>query len=110
MGQGLKGAADTYNQFTNTVFGPLSKVQNISPIPILIGVHLKDLFGMYKNDHIRAAKTFHFIYAFLRKSYFPEVAFGLIYLLEKKTKAFMDILELLGFKESCKKLRPLAKH
>lgn len=110
LGQGLKGAAHTYSQFTDTVFGPLPKVQDIPRMPTLIGVRQEDSFGVYMDDHIGAAKTFDAMYAFLRDSYFPRVAFGPVYLSGKKTKAFMDTLELLGFEGSHGGLRPSAKH
>lgn len=72
---------------------------------IFIGVRQKNLFVVYTNNHIGAVKTFDVMYTFLRDSYFTKVAFGLVYLLEKKIKAFIDILELLGFEKNCKKLR-----
>ena len=61
-------------------------------------------------DRIEAAKIFDAMYAFLSDSYFPRVAFGPVYLSGKKTKAFMNILELLGFEGSRGRLRPSAKH
>lgn len=65
---------------------------------------------MYIDDHIGAVKTFYVMYAFLNDSYFSRVVFGPVYLLEKKTKVFMDTLEFLGFEKSRGRLRPLAKH
>ena len=79
-------------------------------MPILIEVRQKDSFGVFMDDHIRVAKTFDAMYAFLSDRYFPRVAFRPVYLLGKKTKAFMDTLELLEFEGSRGGLRPLAKH
>ncbi len=110
MGQGFKGTAHTYSQFINTVFGPLPKTQNISRMLTLIGVRAEDSFGIYMDDHIGAAITFDAIYTFLHNSYFPRVAFDPVYLSGKKTKAFMNTLELLGFEGSRGWLRPSAKH
>ena len=70
----------------------------------------EDLFGVYMDDHIGAATTFDAMYIFLHNNCFPKVAFGPVYLLGKKTKAFMDTLELLGFERSRGGLRPLTKH
>ena len=79
MGQGLKGAAYTFSQFIDTVFGPLPKVQDIPRMSTLIGVRQKDLFGMYIDNYIGAAKTFDVMYTFLSDSYFLKVAFGSVY-------------------------------
>ncbi len=79
-------------------------------MPTLIGVPAEDSFGVYMDDHIGAATTFDAIYTFLHNSYFPRVAFDPVYLSGKKTKAFMDTLELLGFEGSRSGLRASAKH
>lgn len=110
MEQRLKGVAHTYSQFINTVFGPLPKVQNILQVPTLIGVCQKNLFGVYIDNHIGVAKTFDAMYIFLYNSDFSRIAFGLVYLSKKKTRAFIDTLEPLGFEKSCGRLRPSAKH
>lgn len=110
MEQGLKDAAHIYSQFTNTVFELLPKMQNIWQIPTLIGVCQKNSFSVYINDYIRAVKIFDAMYTFLYNSYFLRVVFNLMYLLEKKIRAFIDNLELLGFERSCRRLKPSAKH
>ena len=102
--------AHTYSQFTDTVFGLLQKVQNIPQMPTLIGVRQENLFGVYIDDHIRVAKTFDVMYTFLSDSYFSRVVFGPVYLLGKKTKAFMDTLKLLGFERSRREFRLSIKH
>lgn len=79
-------------------------------MPILIDICQKNLFGVYINNHIRAAKIFDAIYTFLHNNYFLRVAFGLMYLLGKKTREFIDILKLLEFERNCRRLKPLAKH
>lgn len=106
----MKSAAHTYSQFTYTVFGLLQKVQNILQIPTFIGVRQKDSSSVYINDYIRAVKTFNAMYTILYNNYFLRVAFGLMYLLGKKIRAFIDNLELLGFERSCGGLKPSAKH
>lgn len=79
-------------------------------MPTLIDIYAKDLFGVYMNNHIGAAIIFDTMYTFLHNNYFLRIAFNLIYLLEKKIKAFIDILKLLEFEESCNRLRSSAKH
>lgn len=54
--------------------------------------------------------TFNTMYIFLYNRYFFRVAFELVYLLKKKIKAFIDTLELLGFKKSYGRLKPSAKY
>lgn len=110
IGQRLKDVAYIYSQFTNTIFGLLPKVQKILQMPTFINICKKNLFNIYINDYIGAAKIFEAIYIFLYDNYFLRVAFGLIYLSEKKTKAFVNILKLLGFEKSCEGLRPSVKH
>lgn len=55
-------------------------------MPELIDMHAKDLFGVYLDNYIEAAITLDVIYIFLYNSYFPKVAFGLVYLMEKNQK------------------------
>lgn len=110
MKQGLKDVAHIYSQFTNNVFGLLLKTQNIFQMPIFIVMHADNSLSVYMNDHIEAATPFDFIYIFLHNSHFSRIAFNLIYLEEKKIKAFMDILKLLEFEKSCHRLKSLAKH
>lgn len=50
------------------------------------------------------------MYIFLNNNYFSKVAFSLMYLLGKKTKAFIDILKPLKLKKCYKKLRLLVKY
>lgn len=110
MEQGLKSVAHIYSQFTNTVFGLLPKTQNISQMLTLIDMCAKDLFSVYMDNYIRTATTFDAMYTFLYNNYFLRFAFGSVYLLRKKTKAFIDTLELLRFEKSYSRLTLSAKH
>ncbi len=53
-----EGAAHTYGQFTDTIFGPLPRTQNTSRMPTLIGVRAEDSFGVYMDDHIGGSYYF----------------------------------------------------
>lgn len=110
MGEGLKNTTHIYSQFTDIFFRPQPKTQNICQDFTLINMHIEDLFRVYINDHIRATPIFEAIYIFLHNSYFSRVVFGPVYSSGKKTKAFIDILELLKFQKSCSGLTFLAKH
>lgn len=110
IGQKLKDAAYTYIQFTNNVFGLLPKVHNVPQMPIFINIYQEDSFSIYMDNHIGAAKIFDTMYTCLYKSYFLRVAFGPVYLLGKKTGAFINILKLFEFEKSHKGLRPSVKH
>ncbi len=62
------------------------------------------------DDHLSSAKTFEDMFQFLHKTYFPQVAFGPVYLTGKKTFAFDDKLDILGFEGTTEGLRPSTKH
>lgn len=79
-------------------------------MPTFIDIYKKNSFDVYINNYIGAAKIFQAIYTFLHDNYFSRVVFGLVYLLKKKIKAFVNILKLLGFEQSCKKLKLSAKY
>ncbi|KAI9829385.1 MAG: hypothetical protein M1826_005705 [Phylliscum demangeonii] len=49
-------------------------------------------------------------YDFLHTQYFPRIAFGPVSLQGKKTFAFMDKLDMVGFTVTANGLRPSAKH
>lgn len=110
MSQGLKSTAYTFSQFFITIFEPLSKVHNILQMPTFLSIYQENLFGIYIDNYFRTAKTFDTIYAFLRDSYFSRIVFSLMYLLKKKIKAFMNIVKLLKFEKSCRRLKLLAKY
>lgn len=73
-------------------------------------MYIKDLFGVYIDDHNRVVTTFDTMYMFLYNSYFLRVVFSLVYLLGKMIKIFIDMLQLLGFKSYWDRLRFLAKY
>lgn len=50
------------------------------------------------------------MFQFLYKTYFSYIAFRPVYLTKKKTFAFDDKLDILGFKKTNKKLKLLTKH
>lgn len=52
------------------------------------------------NDYIRIATTCDIIYIFLYKSFTLIIILDLVYLLKKKTKVLIDILEHLQFEEN----------
>lgn len=111
MGQGLKGAAHTYAQFSDLVFGPLpANSDGIPRMSTLIGNHGDHAFQVYMDDHAASATDFESMFTFLHKQYFPRVAFGPVYLLGHKIMVFVDDLELLGFQGSASGLRPSIKH
>lgn len=67
MGQGLKGAAHTYSQFSDLVFCPLPATCNKS-IPrqdTIIGTKENSAFSIYMDNHVGAAKSFDAIFEFL---------------------------------------------
>src|SRR5205809_5113195 len=52
MGQGLKGSAHTYAQFTDLVFGPLSKSKTTPRMNSIIRTHGNGRFSPFMNNHI----------------------------------------------------------
>ena len=62
------------------------------------------------DDYLSSARTFEDIFQFLYKTYFLQVAFGPVYLTERKTFAFHDELDILSFQETNEELRPSTKH
>lgn len=111
MGQGLKGAAHTYSQFTDLVFGPLPKSkEGIGRMPTVIGTGKDSAFGVYMDDHASSARSFDAMFKFLHEIYFPRAAFGPVYLSGRKTSVFTDHLDLLGFRGTEQGIRPSSKH
>ncbi len=110
MGQSLTGATSTYSQFSDIVFGPLSATNKVLRMPTIIGTGKNASFGLYVDDHSSSAKTFENMFQFLHETYFPQVAFGPVFLTGKKTFAFDDKLDILSFEGTNKELRPSTKH
>ena len=110
MGQDLTGAASTYFQFSDIVFGPLPPTNKVFRMPTIIDTGKKESFGLYVDDHLSSAKTFEDMFQFLHETYFPFVAFGPVYPTRKKTFEFDDKLDILGFVGTNKWLRPSTKH
>lgn len=114
MGQGLKGAAHTYFQLSDLVFGPLPAT-NDNSIPrqdTIIGTSTKEesAFSIYMDDHAGAAKNFNAMFTLLHTKYFPRVAFGPVYLAGKKTRIFDACLQILGYEEGNGGSRPSVKY
>ena len=97
MKQGLKGGAHTYAQFTDLVFGPLPKGETTSCMDSIIRTHESNGFSPFIDDHIGGFTDFNSQFRFLHEMYFPWIAFGPVYLSGAKTKAFIKMLELIGF-------------
>jgi len=112
MGQGLKGAAATYTQFGDLVFGPLPKTEEVPAMPSLIGEQSngQEAFSLFMDDHCGSATSFDSMFTFLHEKYFPRVAFGPVYLSGSKTFVFTDSLEMVGFTGGAGGLRPSIKH
>lgn len=110
MGQGLTGFASTYSRFSDIVFGPLPPTNEVLRMPTIIGTGKNSSFGLYMDDHLGSAKTFEDMIQFLHETYFPRVAFEPVYLTGKKTFAFDDKLDILGFEGTNEGLRPSTKH
>src|SRR5437762_9342352 len=110
MGQGLKGGAHTYAQFTDLVFGPLPKSETTPRTDSIIGTHGNGGFSPFMDDHIGGFTDFDSEFKFLHEMYFPRIAFGPVYLSGAKTKAFVRTLELIGFMGSPDGLRPSIRH
>ena len=110
MGQGLKGGTHTYTQFMDLVFGPLPKSKTMPRTDSIIGTHENSRFSPFMDDHIGSFMDFDSQFKFLHEKYFPQIAFGLVYVLGTKTKAFVQTLELIGFTRSPNGLQPSIKH
>lgn len=79
-------------------------------MPTIIGTRKNSSFGLYMDDHLGSAKTFGNMFQFLHETYCFYDVFGPVYLTEKKTFAFDDNLDILGFVETSKGLKPITKH
>jgi len=111
MGQGLKGAAHTYSQFSDLVFGPLpANGVGVGRMPTILGTRKDTAFSVYMDDHAASARTFDSMFEFLHRQYFPRVIFGPVYLSGHKTVIMGDNLDLLGFQGTPEGLRPSLKH
>lgn len=93
MGQGLKGAAATYSQFGDMIFGSISRTKSIKASLSLIGSHLTSTFTLFMDDHMTAEESFETLLEFLHTRYFPKVAFEPVYLAPHKTFVFTDTLK-----------------
>ena len=106
MRQGFKGSAHTYAQFTDLIFGPLPKSETMPRTDLIIETHESNGFSPFMDDHIGGFTDFDTQFRFLHKKYFPQIAFGLVYVSGAKTKAFVKTLELIGFMRSSNSLWP----
>lgn len=110
MGQGLKGAAHTYAQYTDLTFGPLPATKDEKAYETLIGDHGEVAFSPFVDDHIGSATCFDAMFDFLHTRYFPRCVFGPIYLSPKKSHVFMDQLDFIGFTGDASGIRPSRYH
>src|SRR5438046_8034538 len=92
MGQGLMGSVHTYAQFMDLIFGPLPKSQTMPRMDSIIGTHENSGFSPFIDDHIGGFTDFDSQFKFLHEKYFPQIAFGPVYISGAKTKAFMQTL------------------
>ncbi len=106
----MTGAASTFSQFSDIAFGPLPPTNKFLKMLTIIGTRKNASFGLYMDDYLSSARTFEDIFQFLYKTYFLQVAFGPVYLTERKTFAFHDKLDILSFEETNEELRPSTKH
>lgn len=68
IGQGLKGVAYIYAQFSNLVFGPLlANSDGILRIPTLISNYENHTFQVYIDDYIASVTNFESMFTFLYK-------------------------------------------
>lgn len=65
---------------------------------------------MYIDNYLSLARTFANIFKFLHEIYFSYVVFGPVYLIGKKTFAFDDKFDILGFEVTGEGLRSSIKH
>ena len=112
MEQGLKGAAHTYSQFSDLVFGPLPGTSNgkVKRESKFIGRNKDAVFSIYMDDQVASACGFDAMYEFLATKYFLRVAFGPLYLSGKKTRVCDDRIEILGYEGNEGGLMPSLKH
>lgn len=112
MGQGLKGAAHTYSQFSDLVFGSLPSTSNgkIKRESTIIRRNTDAGFSIYMDDHVASTRGFDAMYKFLATEYFPRVAFGPVYLSGKKTRVCDDQIEILGYERNKGGIKPSLKH
>jgi hypothetical protein len=75
-------------------------------MPSLIGNHLEGSFTLFMNDHLGGFVDFDVQFRFLHEKYFPRIAFGPVYLSGRKTNAFCNSLDILGFTGSAEGLQP----
>ena len=68
------------------------------------------MFEYFVDDDQNEAENFESFYRFLHEKYFPQIAFGLVYVSGAKTKAFVRTLELIGFMRSSDGLWPSIKY
>ena len=110
MRQNLTRAASTYSHLSDIVFRPLPPFDKVFRIPTIIGTGKNTSFGLYMDDHLSSTKTFEDMFQFLHKTYFPQVAFGPVYLTGKRTLGFDVKLDILGFEKTNKGLRLSTKN
>ena len=79
-------------------------------MPTLIGDNEDASFAIFMDDHGAASATFEGLFNFLHTKYFPRCAFAPGYLSGKKTHAFSDTCELLGFVGNDAGMRPSDKY
>ena len=65
MRQGLKERLHTFLQFSDLVFGPISKGTNFEAQLTCIGDHRDWAFMLFMNDYMEAATNFDSLYMFL---------------------------------------------
>lgn len=65
---------------------------------------------MDHDDHVASTRGFDAMYKFLATKYFPQVAFGRVYLASKKTKMCNDRIEILAYEGNEVSLKPSLKH
>ena len=110
MGQGLIGTLHTYSQFSDMVFGHLSKTQETPAQSTLIEDHADRGFFLFMDNHIDAAISFEAMFNFLHHYYFSRASFRPVYLAPHKTFVFTDQLDFVGFTGDKYGLRPSIKH
>ena len=97
MGQGLKGSASTFCQYTDIAFGDLPETITHNAMPTLIGHHGKFAFMPFVDDQNMASVDFDSMLEFLHEHYFPRVIWAPLFLSGKKSFFFMDNLDFIGF-------------
>ena len=102
----------TYAQFSDLVFGPLPKTESQPSFPTVIGYFPDQAasFTPFMDDHLCSSAGFDAMYNFLKDEYFPRVRFGPVYLQPRKTVAFVESMELIGFRAMKDGVRPADKH